>query len=489
MIRRDLAVDGAEAIGQSLASDDSHDQPELRTYTEAARPYLDRLERLARTFVGGKFNAAQEIWQLQLDLLQLQREVQKQIGEAKKKLKTDKAARANLGSFRVLRAQARRLGDAIAWTILDGDRKVISSLAENKQVPPGEGDHGSRGMIAIAQALSNEGWGFPLLHDITDFLRIGDVTFVRKGKEPRTVEVKTHLVDSKSTTDGKTKFSYNITVLSAHDFREDMQKFDSKPPEEPEGAVRHLLTPSPRIGRQLRRMGMARAHQEAPNGVLQNFDGEALLSTEVSSPESGHWGIVSRLVERAYKEGYASGSADGSFLYGVFYDPQGLPEGNVLESPLLQDLQRSGILFEDGSTQNVVSLGSIPQREEKAPQLYLPYFLYALHEDAVIDMLFGRLLIVIVVNRGRVVEALEGAGYQVTFSPEGANLSNGSIGIWSGATGGAGGVKAVGLDSIEPYLDELIYEFRPLRHLVDVMTQLCAAVSIAIRDLGSKGSH
>jgi hypothetical protein len=144
--------------------------PEPETTTPAARPYLRRLERLVRTLIGTRFESAQDIWQLQLDLLQLQRDVQASISATKKRARSDPTARADLESLRVARWHARRFGDAIAWLLLGLNRQLIYPLAQNEPTAVVPDDHGSRGVIAIATALSNDGWGFPLLHDITDCL-------------------------------------------------------------------------------------------------------------------------------------------------------------------------------------------------------------------------------------------------------------------------------------------------------------------------------
>jgi hypothetical protein len=143
-----------------------------------AFPFLRRLERLARILIGGRFKNSQGIWKLQLSLLELQRDLQDAIGDTKKRAKTDPNAQADLESLREVRWHARRLGDALAWLLLGLNRQLIYPLAQNEHVPIGPEDHGSRGVLGIAEFLSQEGWGFPLLHDITDCLRIGDVTFV-----------------------------------------------------------------------------------------------------------------------------------------------------------------------------------------------------------------------------------------------------------------------------------------------------------------------
>jgi hypothetical protein len=57
-------------------------------------------------------------------------------------------------------------------------------------------DQGSRGVIGLAAGLAGEDWGFPLLHDITDCLRIGDVTFIKPDGDNRTLELKTQVTST-----------------------------------------------------------------------------------------------------------------------------------------------------------------------------------------------------------------------------------------------------------------------------------------------------
>lgn len=64
--------------------------------------------------------------------------------------------------------------------------------------------------------LAGKDWGFPVLHDITDCLRIGDVTFVKYDPEltASTYEVKTRLKEEQPLDDGKSEFNYEVTLLA-----------------------------------------------------------------------------------------------------------------------------------------------------------------------------------------------------------------------------------------------------------------------------------
>ena len=130
--------------------------------------------------------------------------------------------------------------------------------------------HGNQGLLAIATALANRGWGCPLIHDITDCLRVGDLTFINPGEDIRTVELKTSLVAEKKSKKGSTS-TYQAKVLfhskgspfpagsaDADEFAADLAS-----QQEP-ARLKH----SGRVERQLKRMREALDRQEAMPGQI-----------------------------------------------------------------------------------------------------------------------------------------------------------------------------------------------------------------------------
>jgi hypothetical protein len=73
--------------------------------------------------------------------------------------------------------QLRTIGDALAWMVTGGDRRAITALSQNDG--PGRiFGKGQRGLAAELRAV-NAFWGqghFALLHDVTNCLRIDDIT-------------------------------------------------------------------------------------------------------------------------------------------------------------------------------------------------------------------------------------------------------------------------------------------------------------------------
>lgn len=82
------------------------------------------------------------------------------------------------------------IGDALAWRVFGFERKYIIALSQN--APPGV-MAGKEGLAAereqVAQAWKEDG-RFALLHDLTNCLRIGDVTVFGNDGSHKIIEVK-----------------------------------------------------------------------------------------------------------------------------------------------------------------------------------------------------------------------------------------------------------------------------------------------------------
>jgi hypothetical protein len=89
---------------------------------------------------------------------------------------------------RVIR-QLRAVGDALAWRTFSYDRRVIIALAQNPSPGPMHGKEGLDYELAEVEAVWKREGTFALLHDLTNCLRIADVTMFT-GDGPRLVEVK-----------------------------------------------------------------------------------------------------------------------------------------------------------------------------------------------------------------------------------------------------------------------------------------------------------
>ena len=234
------------------------------------------------------------------------------------------------------------LGDAFAWLLLGLNRKAIHSLAYNERVPISQEHHGSRGILVIAPHLADQGWGFPLIHDVTDCLRIGDITFINPDKSPtdrfRTVEVKTKLTGQEAAPDGRVKYQYEVRVLVPASHREGATP------------LRDTELGATRADRQLLRMRNALTRRTAPEGELvELIDEPPLLVARVDSEAPSHWETLRRVIRRARQSGYASEVVEKAFLYAAFYHPNGFDTQALDNSSIAEDFGRLRHSHEDQS--------------------------------------------------------------------------------------------------------------------------------------------
>jgi hypothetical protein len=454
-------------LGNSPAFEEGDPAPGSRDATA----YLKKLERLVLKLLGGRFAGAKSIWKLQLDLLRLERDIQKDISQLKVSVKKDERLRPKLESLRQARWHARRFGDAIAWILLGLDRQVIYPLAFNQAVSIPPEDDGSRGMVVIAEALASRGWGFPLLHDITDLLRIGDITFIRPDEEPRTrtVEIKTRLKNKRPAERGLTTLEYEVTVLMAvDDFQPEIVALESEGESDRTNNAAKPPRSSPRITRQLTRLDTARARQRLEDETITEIAGARVISVRSEIDHRGYGDVVQRVARKARRVGYASETVENAFLYVSLYDQEGLdPKRDESKfQQISKDLVASGIFYDEEKERNSLVIYSVPHAQPSA-QLFLPYYLYSLPKTTIIDMLHGRMMLFIFVNSGRIVSALEEQGFEVEF-PTGRNdLANESlVASWTydiGKETYRGQLHNLGI-----HIHEMIMEFRSVQYLVTV---------------------
>jgi hypothetical protein len=90
--------------------------------------------------------------------------------------------------------QYRSIGDALAWRVFGFERKYILALCRND--PPGSMARkaGLLAEIESAERAWKEGGQFAIMHDLTNCLRIGDITvFSNDGRvPPQTFEIKSN---------------------------------------------------------------------------------------------------------------------------------------------------------------------------------------------------------------------------------------------------------------------------------------------------------
>lgn len=462
--------------------------------------YRRRLERLAHRLIRSKFTCAQDLWDFQLELLELQREVQRAITMAKKDARTDKTKRADVEHLRIIRWLARRLGDAFAWVLLGLDRRTISALGDGPRVPvASEEGHGDIGVKGVAMYLSGEGWGFPLIHDVTDCLRIGDVTFISPGeelsRELRTVEIKTRLLaETGPDEDGKGMSRYEVSLLAPQPLdpptatvspADTASRADDGDGSNELAARRRPRRPDRREEQQLRRMSKALARRSAEDGEVVNIPGETpMVSLTFQSEADEHWRTLRRVVRAARRDGYASAVVEDALMYVAIYDRDGITDEHVKNPQLLADLSASGLLPKDRAPgRDSLIVNQIPPMHRGGDQGFLPFYLYSVPWNAVSDLMANRLCIIVLVNPGQILRALEVEGFRVEV-PSDLDLSHESVRLYTRITTDSGSAYMMMLGGMSHHIREIIYEFKGVSYVVETAKAMVNAARTTVVDHG-----
>ncbi len=420
----------------------------MESCRELYEGYIERIEGFVRDLLPIKELQLLDPWRLQLELLDFHREVQSAIREentAKESVGKRMAEIVRSGPADAHRQELRELqgkldqishrvethnhalrlvrcvGDAIAWLLLGGDKRYIVLHGDNDphgNVP----DYDAWvGMVEIAKRLSGK-YGYPILHDLTNWLRTGDITFVPRDGKPICYEVKTKRpIEVEG---GK------LYVASADGF--------SMPPAQPVMPVSEAGLPAvaqelidrmdddsradkrvPRHVRQLRRMHDATVLYDAePNTVVEVRGQLRMMGAYPRSGEDFHTDAMRGVVLEAMRVGYASRVVDGACIYFAIsterplwypWQPrQDLPHHERLwadgRAGGLWDSEGQAVLYIHlGGTWDHLGGGLPPHVEPFILNKHLP-------PQAVMEILRGRLTVGVFVDLRKVVDALAAAG-------------------------------------------------------------------------------
>src|SRR5262249_22805968 len=155
-------------------------------------------------------------------------------------------------------------GDALAWILIGGDRRYIHPLVEGQRTGAVATGINLKALIAIAEAMWDSNVGVPIIHDMTNILRVGDITFVSLDNKPITVEVKTQIIESSQ----DNIVNLNITAHSIVNFelyKSIQSRFNRNDSESPQPRPQRK---DPRFRRQQERMLNAAILQDTEAGVL-----------------------------------------------------------------------------------------------------------------------------------------------------------------------------------------------------------------------------
>ncbi|MEU6112576.1 hypothetical protein ABZ853_29745 [Streptomyces albidoflavus] len=456
-------MNSSQAAGQERAS------------SEEVRIFLRRIERLARYLLKGDYGGGGGLWGFQVDLLKLQQDIQGAIKEAKGRSRKDRVE-GHLSGLQYARWNARRLGDSLAWLALGLNAQLIHPLAENSPVPIQQEGHATRGMIAVSVYLANQGWGFPLIHDVTDCLRIGDVTFVRgdgRGRKVRTVEIKTRFVGASESDPNELRYDVSVSFLSAGgepdlEFSTTVEGGGISESPGVAEAARMPKREDRRIERQTHRMASALARQQAKHASVAEIEGRKVLTAVFDdSSSASYWKTLRRIIRKAHNEGYAGECTEDAFFYAAYYNPRGVDSEDLQDPRFIEGVMSSGLPSSANAARNSLEISAIPPEEGRDAQLFLPYFLYSIPKRAIFEILHGKLSIVAVSNMGRVADALEGNGFEVSI-PSGKGSPRYAA-VVSGEFLHEGAAYRFETNGIGRQVTQCIHELKGVDHIVNAL--------------------
>jgi len=73
--------------------------------------------------------------------------------------------------------RARHVGDALAYLFFKGEEKWLAPLGNNSSNELPDNEISLKAVLRVAEGFSIAGAGYPLIHDATNCLRVGDITF------------------------------------------------------------------------------------------------------------------------------------------------------------------------------------------------------------------------------------------------------------------------------------------------------------------------
>ena len=472
----------------------------LQTYSEQ----LEKLEQIARRFFERKFASAKDLWKIEIDLINFQADLQKLIAEENDEQKKLREGIKRLASHctngwkqdiqytqsklsqlddkvelhRRVYKTSLRLGDALAWSFFNHDERNIIPLTRNSPTPSIPTGVGLKGMLAIAEVLLSSGIGFPVLHDMTKMLRVGDITFISNDQKPITIEVKTHKVKEEQNTMLLnievhtligTKQWDKIQVNLQKNFMQESKQFIEEP-------LVQYNKPEQRLFRQIERMKETKMLQEAKDNSLTEIGKHKHLVRSINlTDKSYHWDIVREIVAEAKTSGFSCRSTDDGIVYVALYKDQ--PIWHILSKDKNQNilskipaaLTSSPMFYTDTSKNSLHFSTTWSNVCGEVPSHILPVFLYQLPFEMILDMIWDRLEIMTFVNLGRIVEAINNAGLNARLPKNEKEFSEMFIPTYTTTNTSDGTEVNIQLSGMHYFAHRILYEFITLQTFIDFL--------------------
>jgi hypothetical protein len=392
---------------------------------------------------------------------------------------------------------SRRFGDAFAWllfkTLRSDFESHISTLSENQRIPPVREYSSMLGVLYAARHFAALGAGFPIIHDATTILRIGDITFIAPDNTPITVEIKTRVRE-----EGQ---HYHIDILSATG---DIKRWESivsnakqaTQTGEPVISVEQGDFSSKRFRdrelRQLQRMKKVQKWTSAQWDVLIDDKDKSGFKTVVDlRGKTNNWDKMLEVAQRAKEEGYAVCEIDNAAVYCAMYSTKPHAFSGALNSDLSEEPEAQKALKAMADEMIVKNIFSRNERNllwmsgthkhllDSAPSQVRPLFLYPFPADLVIDLMWGRLAIMVCVNLGKVAEAIKESGLNATVPANQSEADGGFLSISKNIELSDGRHANIELRNMKYYGQKLLHDaltipafVSQLTHVADISTKI-----------------
>ncbi len=362
-------------------------------------------------------------------LASLQAEIQRDIGALKKTVRKNKQqVLPALEALRRLLWYSRCLGDALAWQVLIFDRKAIASLMRGNRPPVQQETHSAKAVFTMAGYLLSQQFGIPIVHDITNWLRIGDITFMRPNEEPcswrfQTVELKSSLDESRITEAGMVDATVTVNVysnesleLSTNVDKQVRAALETHTPTET--SSERPYKQDRRLQKQFRRLDEMVSRRDMKDNAITIIDGIPNVVFRLPHTDTHHWSDFRRAIRRARRDGYAFFSIDQFIGYGVFYRKEGVSEEHITKflEPFGEHVRSELLEADGGHAKGFLLVRQIPMLEKYDVEGYpvMRFFSYEVPQVAITDLLRNRLIVTATVNFGRLDAALAHEGFTVS---------------------------------------------------------------------------
>ena len=390
-----------------------------------------------------------------------------------------KDSRVRESTFKLLHSYCKQVGDTLAFLLFGKDGQKFASLSGNQPTRSLPTGYSLQAMIGVAEGLAPTA-GFPILHDITNRLQVGDITFVDPDDdELLTVEIKAgQLTDIQGNT-GRLAVKLYASgsarrFQSAVSCRQKGANLPRSPEPQPPSFDRRITA---QRRRQLERMAFAKKLEAAESAEVYKTD-EAGVShmvvKESLTVETTNWKTLAELVAEARSKGCACRTVDAAFLYVVAYAPRDnlylegefeVPFGPEVTSRLADFLAstqtpKSQIHF-DTSWRHLF---------EDPPRSVQPLLAYPLSTEDVLDILWRRLTICVFVSLPAVIKRLAAAGIHVKRHDEIPGFLDSGVFLAKEFNRPDGSSCIAAIENIRPMLDAVTLEFASLEGFVNLVS-------------------